>query len=389
MSWGDKVLTSGTKSDDTQLARVMQIILHYQEKGVERSKLMEILDDDSNSDDVHHLMRSVLYNARKNLRESGLPESGYIEFRNGRYYWTDDIKVFEDALYFEELVKSANEETDTDVKERLYRQACYIYKGEFLPQQTRLTWVSREEQKYSELFRRCVREYSDILRKKGDYAGLERLGRYASRVSSYNDWETLTIEALVELGRYRDAQEMYHSTIESYQKELGVTAALNMIDRLDAFSARLMHRSTDPEVIRQRLSEEEVGSGGFYCPYPVFQGIYQQMKRSLRRDDTSPFLMICTLADFNIADRKYHPSHDEPTMSGLSDRIKDIICSSVSYSDVVCRYARDQFMIILAGRTIEECGNVSEKIERNVKRAGYSFSLEYDISPVTALEESA
>ena len=83
MTINDMVLTSGTKSDDTQLARLMQILLHFTDRGVERSKLIQILDEDSNADDVHHLLRSVLYNARKKLKTLGLPESNYIVFKNG------------------------------------------------------------------------------------------------------------------------------------------------------------------------------------------------------------------------------------------------------------------------------------------------------------------
>lgn len=382
MTWNGTILTGGTKSADTQLLRIMQILLHFRDQGVDRIHLMELLDEDSNADDVHHLLRSVLYNVRKKLKASGLPESNYIEFRSGRYYWTEDIPVFEDASYFEELCMKADTETDPDKKGELCKEVCFLYRGEFLPQQTRLIWVSEEERRYEQMFRMCTDTAADIMRANHDYTGLEALGRHASKVAPYNEWETLTMEALIALGKHRDAQEIYGKTVELYQKELGVRPSANMINRLEEFSTRLEHRSASPADIQRELSEASIERGGFFCTFPIFQGIYRMMRRSLDRCGRYAYLVICTLVNYNKIEDVSDMSPDNEELSRLSDRMKTVICNSVRRSDIVCRFAKDQFLIILMNREVEGCQVVCDRIDRNFRLGGYNIKLEYDISPV-------
>ena len=343
---------------------------------------MQLLDEDSNADDVHHLLRSVLYNARKRLKEAGLPDSKYIEFRNGRYYWTEDIPVLEDAQEFEKLCIQSGAEQVTENRMKLLWDAAFLYKGEFLPHQTRLIWVSEEERRYSQLFRSVIDSLSELLRDKKDFTNLEKLGKHASKAAPFNEWEALVMEAQVMLGRHRDAQELYEHTVEHYQKELGVKPSLNMISRLEEFSARLEHRSATPEDVQTELSESEIGRGGFFCTYPIFQGIYRMMRRSMDRCGRYAFLMICTLVNNNTIedDSSMSPGNDE--LSKLSERMKSVICNSVRRSDIVCRFAKDQFLIILMNRNVEGCEVVRDRINRNFKLGGYNIELEYDISPV-------
>ena len=134
ISWQGKQISSGSR--DSQFARLMQILLHFSETGVERGRLEEMLFEDSNSLDHHNMLRSVIYNAKKKLEKAGLPKCGYIEFRDGIYGWTKDIPVIEDAREFEALVNRAKQTDDLKERIQLYEAAVYDYRGEFLPDQT-------------------------------------------------------------------------------------------------------------------------------------------------------------------------------------------------------------------------------------------------------------
>ena len=387
LSWDGKDLTAGSKSEDTQLARLLQVLLHNRVKGVERSKLMQVLDEDSNAEDVHHLLRSVLYNLRKKLKAAGLPETIRIEFRDGRYYWTGDVPVEEDAECFEKLYAKAKAEEDPALREKYYTDACFMYKGEFLPYQTRLAWVSEEDRKYSQIFTECVDAAAESMRARHDYESLKKLGLHASKMSPYNEWEALTMEAMVSLGNFHDAQTLYEQTVELYQKEMGVKPSLNMIAKLEVFSARLEHRSATPETILGMLSEDNIGRGGFFCSYPIFQGIYRMMRRSMDRCGRYAFLMIVTLTNYNTIEDTSDMSPDLEALNKLSDRMKNVISNSVRRSDIVCRFAKDQFLLILMNRDIEGCWVVRDRINRNFRLGGYNISLEYDITPVREVDQ--
>lgn len=382
MTWNGQILAGGPKSDDTQIARVLQILLHYRNEGVRRKDLMRILDEDSSADDVHHLLRTVIYNVRRKLKEVGLPGPQYIEFRGGKYYWASDVQVWEDAGAFEDLYARAEAEDDPEIKEELYREACYMYNGEFLPNQMRLVWVSDEDRRYTNIFSLCVEVTAEFLRRRRDFAALEELGRHASRVSPFNEWEALIMEALTSLGQYKQAQELYEKTVEMYQREMGIKPSISMINKLDAHASRLEYRSASPDEIYEQLQEDLSGKGGQFCSYPVFKGIYKMIRRANNYISEGTFLMICTLTGAGEMKNKQKSRLGSEKMPGLSDMIIAGICDSLKDDDLVCRFTRDQFLVLLMDRTVETCGTVRDSIDANCRKRGLDISLEYDIRPV-------
>ena len=138
ITWQGRQISGGSR--DSQFARLMGILLHYSETGVERGRIEDMLFEDSSSMDPHHMLRTVIYNAKKKLEKAGLP-AGCIEFRDGVYGWTKDITVVEDARVFEQMVQEADLEDDPAKRMDLYLHAVCNYHGEFLPDQTRHIWV--------------------------------------------------------------------------------------------------------------------------------------------------------------------------------------------------------------------------------------------------------
>lgn len=380
MVWNGQTLMGGTHSDDTQLARLLQVLLHYGNKGVSRNELVRILDEDSKSDDINHLLRSVLYNIRRKFKELGFPESDFIEFREGRYYWTSDVKVWEDARAFEDLYTRAEEESDPLIRKKLYLEACFMYIGEFLPHQMRLPWVSDEEMRYSKIFKNCVEMAAEFLRAGEDYLALEELGRHASRVSPFSEWEALTMEALTAQGQYRRAQELYEKTVEMYQKEMGIKPSINLISKLDIHASILEYRSASAEEVYEKLSENVAGQREQFCSYPVFKGIYRMIRRAGNYISKDTFVMICTLTGTGENTRKSRLNNKK--MAELSEKIINAICDSIKSDDLICRFTRDQFLVLLTDRTPEGCEVVRDRISHRCGQRGINVSLDFDIRPI-------
>ncbi len=57
ITWQGRQISGGSR--DSQFARLMGILLHYSETGVERGRLEDMLFEDSNSEDPHHMLRYV------------------------------------------------------------------------------------------------------------------------------------------------------------------------------------------------------------------------------------------------------------------------------------------------------------------------------------------
>ena len=184
MLWNGTVIAGSVKDRDSQYTRLMEILLHYSSEGVTRERLEDVLFGDSKSEDTAHLLRSVIYYTRRKLARQGLPASDFIRYEDGRYYWTAEIPVREDAREFEQMAQAAlrTEDPSGAASPDALLEACYSYGGEFLPDQSGILWVIMEDRRYRALFARCAEEAARRLRAVGDYGRLEELAGYAIEV---------------------------------------------------------------------------------------------------------------------------------------------------------------------------------------------------------------
>ena len=377
ITWQGSQISGGSR--DSQFTRLMEILLHFNDTGIERGRLEEMLFEDSSSLDLHNMLRSVIYNAKKKLEQAGLPKGGCIEFKSGKYRWTQDIPVIEDARQFEELVNRARQTEDEQERLDLYQKAVDLYRGEFLPDQTRYIWVMQEERRYRELFCRCMDELVEAYRKNRDFKAMEQLGRYATKVLPLADWETVTMEGLLGLKQFDEARELYERTVDLYLGELGVKPAFAEINVLDQIASQVENDYGMIDEIQPFLSggERQDGSRGYFCSLPVFQGIYRLLERMAGRAGQSVYLMVCT-----IVNSKGQPMKDGAVLSRLSGRLSDAICKSIRHSDAVCKYSRNQYLVLLINTTREDCSIVEERIDRAFRTDGQRTGLKFHISGI-------
>lgn len=378
MEWNGEEVTKG-KARESQFSYLMQMVLHYEKEGVSREEIKEVVFEERNLENVNHALRSVIYNARKRLKAAGLPgEEAYIEQRNGRFYWTKEIPVVEDARQMERLVTEAREEKDLDRKLNLYREACYLYTGEFLGVQGSAMWAVREARRYHLLFCSCVEKAARLLREAGDYEGLKALGEHAAKVDPLADWEVLSMEALVSLGRHLEARKFYSDTLELYLKEQGFTPSKKMQDMVRKLGEQMEHDyGVLDEIQRELFLEKEPRSGGYLCSYPVFQGIYQAVRRMGERGGQSVYLMLCT-----VVDGKGNPLEEGARLRELSGRLEECVRGAVRGSDVVSRYGRGQYLVLLVNTTREDCCVVQRRITQGFIRNRQRISVEYHVNSV-------
>lgn len=357
LTWNGKIITCKGKSSESQFASMMQLILHNRENGVSRDELEKTLFEGRELNDRHHALRTVIYNAKKKLRETGLPDVNYILQKDGFYYWNEQIPVVEDALEMERLCRLAEETKDLDEKLGIYLEACHLYKAEFISNQSGVVWIAQEAKKYRGLFCQCVEKAVELLRVNQDYMQMEELGIYASRISPLSDWEMITMEALVSLGRYEDARKLYDETVEFYMREQGLRPSPRLLEQMNRLGDQIEHRYALLDDIQMDLMRSGEVSGGYICSYPVFKGIYEMVWRMMERGGQSVYLMLCT-----IVDTKGNPMKDGPMLDELSQRLGDTIRHSVRQSDAIHHYSKGQYLVLLINTTRENCRIVQKRI---------------------------
>ena len=358
-----------------QIRMLIQLMLHYKNNGVSRDLVKATLFEDRDIDDVSHAIRNLLYNARKRIREVGLPDGEYIKQVKGVYYWIGDIEVEEDADVFEQTYTEAQEESDPKKQVELYQKCIMIYSGRFLAGQDSTVWVFREAERYRAMFHDCVKKVAEYHRSVHRYTALHRIGEYAVSVDPFSEWEVLVLEGLMGMGEYSKAESYYDATVDMYIQEYGNKSNEYVRDLIKKLGAYLFYQNDTIEQIQERLSNSgESAHHGYYCPLPVFQELYRTVERTMERAGEKIFLMVCT-----IVDSKGNAMREGPKLDELSERLKEAIIKSVRRTDTITKYGKGQYLVLLINTTRENCAVIEKHINSNYiqrrQRTGVAYSV--------------
>ena len=378
LRWNGKLVAGGSKASDSQNASLLQILIHEGQKGVSRDRLEELLFADRDMSNIHHALQSVIYNTKKKLLKAGLPAENCIEQDKGVFRWSGDIPTVEDAAYFEELFRRAAEAPAPDERLVLYLDACYAYSGEFLTAQTGTIWAAREARRYKEMFCTAVERATDLLRMNQDFFQMETLGLYAASIDPLADWETVTMEALVSLGRGEEARKLYDTTVQYYFTEQGLHPSKRLLEQFDRLGEKMQYRHAVLDQIQAELSgASDRSMGGYLCNYPVFLGIYRMVERMLERGGQSVYLMLCT-----VVDSKGNPMREGEIQDQLVSRMSDAIRQSIRRGDAMCRYGKGQCLVLLINTTRENCNVIQRRINTRFLTGRQRTSIEYYVNRV-------
>lgn len=384
LDWNGRAVTGNTKSGESQFAYLLQLVLHYRGKGVSRELLEGVLFGERDINDIHHATRSVIYNANRKLKAIGLQDAHCIQQRKGVCHWTDKVTVREDAAEFERLYREAAGAEDPGRKLQLYLEACHCYKGEFLPAQTGLLWVAREARRYREMFCSCVDAAATLLKEYRDFEALRELGVYAATASPLSNWETVTMEALVAMGRYGDARKLYDDTVDLYFREQGLRPSPRMMKLFHRLGEQMENHYAALDEIQEKLSEEPGSEmGGYFCSYPVFQGVYHMIRRMMERGGQSVFIMFCM-----VVDGKGNLLEDRDVLEELSRKLGEAVIRSVRTSDTVTRYGSGQYLMLLVNTTREGCDIVQKRVTSNFFSGRHRMALRFYVNGVKCFPDA-
>ncbi|MCI8465909.1 MAG: hypothetical protein HFI63_08645 [Lachnospiraceae bacterium] len=369
---------TGEKLRDTYFTSLMQILLHNVSTGVSRDYLEDVLLGDRDVENRHQALQTIVYKAKKKLRKMGLPDVNYIFLKDGVYHWTLQIPVSEDAAVFDEQYRKAKACEDEEERLRLYLEACYQYKGEFLSTYTAVLWAGAEARRYRRQFCECVENAAALLRKKEDWIRLEEFGRYVMETAPFSNWETLVMEALMERGRYEEARKLYADTVDYYLREQGAYPSTRLVAMMEKLGRQMKHSYAVLDQIQKRLEEgNSRKSGGYQCSYPVFRGIYHALLRLMERGGQSAYLMLCTLVD-----SKGNPVGEGRRQEEMSSRLLEAIGTSVRHGDIINQYGNGQFLILLINTTREDCEIIENRINQKFVIGRQRAGVQYHVNSV-------
>ncbi len=377
MSYHGKIITDKAKNSESQFNHLMQLMTHFTQEGVGKNTLLNALFSGRDLIDPNHAIHSIMYNARKRLQSFGLPHVNYFVQKEGRYYWTGQIRIVDDSKEFERLIAEADQCEDEDEKIDILQDAIHIYQGDFLEKQIGLPWITKENWRLRKLFTETAEKLSLLLKEQGRYEQLEKLGLYAGQIQPFSDWETLTMDAYIASGKTEKAYQLFDDTIELYLYEQGIKPSNKMFDLVTRLGEQFEHSSASLKEIQDHLKEDEEARGGYICSYPVFLGIYQAISRIAERSGQMIYLMLCT-----IVDTKGNILSKGEKLEELSPRLEEAIRMTIRRSDIMNKYNKGQYLVLLMNTTMENCEIIEKRINEKFMINRQRISVKYYVSPL-------
>lgn len=156
-----------------------------------------------------------------------------------------------------------------------------------------------------------------------------------------------------------------------------------LTELLHSLGGQMEHAYAAFDEIQELLSEDgEKASGGYVCNWPVFEGIYQMLVRMLERSGQSVYLMLCTLVD-----GKGNPVEEDAVTERLTERLCEAIRYSVRRSDVVNRYGKGQYLVLLFNTTRESCRILQKRINSRFRAGRQRTGIRYHVKSVICTQK--
>lgn len=323
-------------------------------------RLISALWPDENLGDPANVLKNTIYVLRREFESVKGPKESPILFESGGYLCNPAIRFEVDTDYFEQQAKAALA-APPETKLALLTEAVDLYKGELLPQLENEVWVMPLALYYKQLYSDGVKQLCDGLYEEGRFNELLEAATLANHIDHLEESTYIyMLRALYELGMYRAIIPAYNKIVRIFSEELGAPPGPEIRAIYAAAAEQVDTIEQDIMIIRDDLREvagpEGPARGPLYCTYDVFKYLYQMVARSSERAGGSVVIVLLTLQAGGGAT----PSAKQ--LSVAMNHVKTMLLGGLlRKSDVVARYAKSQYIIMLS---VEKSENVEQVVQR-------------------------
>lgn len=216
--------------------------------------------------------------------------------------------------------------------------------------------------KYQELYFKCLRLASRLLKADREYDRLLNLSTAASKLYPYEECQMMKLDCLIALKRYQEAMEVYKQVVVQYFEEQGLPPSETMLQRFRLMSGQISYTSDMLKDIENTLKEREETQGPYYSTYPSFIDSYRLVSRMAERFSFEYTLFCITLVDGKGA------LLEGEMVQTTSEMLKNAIGESLRKGDLFTCYSPVQYLVLLNGAGQEHVLAVCERVERSLKQ---------------------
>lgn len=372
MIYQGKVIQVG-KNQTTKVMQLLQMLLYAGPQGFTRCQVIERLYGGKTEGDCANNLRVTVFHLRKLLEKAELPKEQYIYTDNGHYRFASSFPVEVDAVRFELLLKEAGQSDNSEQRFELLKEACYCYKGYFLPTLSGEEWAVVAGVHFQNLYFTALEEVCQKMKQRREYIELLELCSQAAALYPFDEWQIYQIECLLELGRHKEAMALYEKTTEMYFDELDMPPSERMVECFRQMSSQTQLNKGNFHEIRKMLKESPLLNGAYYCTYPSFRDVYRIIVRTMERTGQSVYLMLCT-----VLDEGRKKMEDSENQKKISANLAEAIREALRHGDAFTRYNMSQYLILLTGSCQEDCQIATNRIDTCFRKKVTSCRVHVD-----------
>ena len=214
--------------------------------------------------------------------------------------------------------------TDNDQE---YQNLFDIYKEPFLDNNLS-DWALTIRNHYNDIYLKDILKWLEKLVDQKQYSEILTICDTALQIDPFNDeFHYNYLKALIEVKRYNDAINYYERISKMFYQELGIPLLNKIQSLLNIISTKNDDNRTNLEELISKVEEPQAQTGGYYCDYAVFKGLYQLEKRECLRDNTTKYIL---LIEVNSTDSEYTVLYT----NRLIESVKQISRKSDIYSQI-------------------------------------------------------
>lgn len=323
---------------------------------------------------VLNSLKALLHRARRFLDSLGGDTGKCLLNRGGACQWDPDMPLTLDEEEFSALCR----EEDGDKTQRLARRsrALSLYRGDFLPAAD-CPWVAERAEELHRLWHRVALETLPLLEEAGRWEQAAALGEQALVLEPGEEFFCRgRMEALLRLGKNREAAETYQSFQDGLLAQKGVLPS----DELRELY-RAARNDPDPRIITPadlpRRLREPPADGALLCGFDFFRVLCFSLVRLAQRAEQPLHAALFTLSE----EKEDLPRY---SLDRAMDNLQGVLLNNLRRGDAAARCSASQFVLLLPQAGLENAQRVCRRVCRAYTRQfpHAPVKLEFTVLPL-------
>jgi len=330
-------------------SNILQFLLYNYGNEVSKSSLLNAVFFTDNTDNPSNNLKVNILRLRKLIASSPLPEGDYVLTKSKTYTFNTDIPLEIDCKLFENYIKRSQSEYVTpQQKTSLLLKAFEAYTGEFLPSLKHIPWVKEANSSYRLFYLQCINELYTLLKHTGEMEKLLSICSKASEIYPYDeDFQLLKLSCLVDMKKYPEANTAFENISKLIFENTGKALSEKMHSVRNTIQNNLDTHECSTEDIKSLLKNNSSSS----CVSTDNLSAFLNFAYSIsKKHKLSLYITLYTITD---SDGK--PLSSADNISKSSAILNNVLLHTLASSTVFSRYSQNQFVVIHAGTSHEEC----------------------------------